>query len=92
VNRPRQHTTVLMLPIDLLRAEEIARRISDSTQPAEEFAALTLELLCGIASIESHADRQSTALAAAVAIFQSTLACETALAGYMAELYEQLSH
>jgi hypothetical protein len=86
--QPEQFTDVLMLPVDVGRAEELGRQVGDPAptllEAPEESA---LELVLGIAAIEDAEQRQGAALAAAMGIYGQTRHCAESLARYMAEYY-----
>lgn len=82
MRQPRQHTTILMLPVSRQRAAQLAA-------PSEwaSVGAVAIELLLGIASVSDERRRQQTALAAVRAIFMRTVEGEIALQNYVAAIY-----
>lgn len=82
---PQQHTAILMLPIYHLRAEEIAERLVQDRQDAEDLA----ELLCGIAAIEHSSERQETAYSAVRAAYHTTTESDAPIAAFVADIYKQ---
>lgn len=84
MRQPRQHTDLLMLPVDGERTEQLAAPSSWSG-----VGDVAIELLLGIAAISNERRRQRIAARAVRSIFMHTSEGKLALQNYVASIYER---